>query len=401
MMGFVTDGPRIWPITPDWGDRVVESLAWGTDVMQASATAVSWHQGYRLGPRRSLSFGVAALRATERQLADNLLAGWRGRWRLPLWPDVQWFGAPLASGVSSIPCATQGFEFVAGGEALLYTDARTWEVVSIDTVAGDHLGLAHATTGAYGPGSRLYPLRWARVRGGSEEVLKSDQVSRRQIAFDIDEATDWPVLADPTLYLSHPVLDVRPHEPDDRTIRYERLMQGVDYDGARPFEYDLADQALRLQPTDWMLFERPMHTWFRSLLSTLDGRNAPMWLPSFAADLTPAATIAGGSTSLSVAWCGYTQLCKDRHNRRDLRIELVDGTVYFRRVTNAVEAGDTETLTLNASLDAGSIAPERIRQISYMALSTLASDSVEIEHVTDADGTAMSTLGWKAVVPDA
>ena len=32
---------------------------------------------------------------------------------------------------------------------------------------------------------------------------------------------------------------------------------------------------------------------------------------------------------------------------------------------------------------------------------TLASDSVEIEHITDQDGTARSTLGWQAVVPDA
>ena len=34
-----------------------------------------------------------------------------------------------------------------------------------------------------------------------------------------------------------------------------------------------------------------------------------------------------------------------------------------------------------------------------MALATLAHDEVEIEHVTDADGTATST-GWQAVVPD-
>lgn len=400
-MGFVANGPRIWPIAPDWGDRVTESLAWGTDVMLASASAMSWHLGYRIGPRRSVQFGVAAFRAADRQLADNLLAGYRGRWRMPLWQDVQWRTGVLSSGATSVPCVTEGFEFVAGGEALLYTDARTWEVVSIDTVASDHLGLAGATVGIYGPGARLYPLRWALPRIGSEERLLTDQASRRQIAFDIDEPTDWPALDTPTLYLAHPVLDMRPDESDDPSVSYDRLLQGADYDGARPFVYDLADQALRLQSTGWKLFGRPSHTWFRSLLATLNGRNVPMWLPSYAADLTPAAAIAGGSTSLSVAWCGYTQFCKNRHNRRDLRIELFDGTVYYRRVTNAVEAGATETLTLSASLDAGSIGPERIRQISYMALSTLASDSVEIEHVTDADGTATSTLGWKAVVPDA
>ena len=51
-------------------------------------------------------------------------------------------------------------------------------------------------------------------------------------------------------------------------------------------------------------------------------------LPSFAADLTPAAAIAGGSTALSVEWAGYTQLGKGRHNRRDLRID--DPCLHFQ-----------------------------------------------------------------------
>lgn len=400
-MGFDTTSARIWPVTPDWGDRVNESLAWGTDVMTASATAVSDHVSYRLGPRRSLAFEVAAVRGPQhRQLVDNLLAGHRGRWLLPIWPDVQWLGVSLPATLESIPCATDGFELAVGGKALLYAGINTWEVVEIATVASDHIGLVDPIVGAYGPGARLYPLLWARERPGSVERLLNDVGSRRRITFEIDEPTDWPALADPTLYLTHPVLDVRPDESEDPTVSYSRLLQGVDYDGALPFRYDLADQALRMQSTHWKLFGRAAHTWFRSLLSTLEGRCVPMWLPSFAQDLTLASAVAGGSPSMSVQWSGYTLFGKGRHNRRDLRIELLDGTVLYRRIDDAVEAGDTETLTLSSQLADGSVAPEQIRAVSFMALSTLANDDVEIEHITDADGTATSTLGFKAVVPD-
>ena len=65
-----------------------------------------------------------------------------------------------------------------------------------------------------------------------------------------------------------------------------------------------------------------------------------------------------------------------------------------------MEDGGTELLTLNAALDASSIALSRIRSISFMALSTLASDSVEIQHETDADGIAHATTGFQAVLPD-
>lgn len=400
-MGFVADGPRIVPVTPDWGQRVSETLAYGTDVMHASATAVSWHVGYQLGPRRSLSFELLAHRVVQRQLMDALLAGHRGRYLLPLWHDVRWLSVAVASGATSVPCATAGTELAAGTKALLYADVNAWEVVEIDTVASDHVGLVDATAAAYGPGARLYPLRLARLRTGSEERMLNGRGSRRRLVADIDDPYDWPALADPTLYRDHPVLEVRPDESEDPTIAYQRLLQGVSYEGTVPAVYDLADQALRLQSTHWALFGRAQQAWFRSLLATLDGRRVPMWLPTFADDLTPAAAIAGGSATMSVQWAGYSLLGAGRDGRQDLRIELLDGTVLYRRSDAAVEAGGAETLTLSAPLDDASIAPEAIRQVSFMALSTLASDSVEIDHITDADGVARATLGWQSVVPDA
>lgn len=398
-MAFALSDIPVWPVTPDWGRSVVERLQFATDVMHASATAVSHHRSYRVGPRRSFSFSVLA-GGQERRAVDMLVAGHSGSWLLPIWPDVQWLPAALASASEEIPCATAGFDFVAGGKALLYSAVNRWEVVQISAIGADHLLLTAPTAAAFKAGDRLYPLRRARLQTGAEEAYRNADVSRRQLAFDIDEPTDWPALTDPTIYLTHPVLDVRPEESADPTASYERLLQSVDYDASRPFVYDLPAQALRLQKTAWKLFGRAQHSWFRSLLHTLDGRRVPIWVPSFASDLKPAASIAGGSTSLSVEWSGYTLFGKGKHNRKDVRIELNDGAVFYRRITDAVEAGGTETLTLSSSLSGSSIAPGRIRAISFMALSTLASDDFEIEHVTDQDGLATCTTGWQAVVPD-
>lgn len=399
-MGFTSDGPRIWPMPPDWANPVNETLAWGTNVTRASATGVSEHLGYETAPARSFAFDVNSA-GDDRRLLDMLLAGPRGRWLLPIWPDVQWFTAPLASGAVEIPCATIGFDFVEGGQALLYRASNAWEIVTVDEIADDHIGLVAATLADYGPGARLYPLRQARLQEDPEERFISTDLSRRRLAFDIDEACAWPALADPTLYLGRPVLDVRPDESEDPTASYARLRQSIDFEGALPFVYDLADVALRAQQTRWLLSGRPAHSWFRSLLYTLQGQLAPLWLPSFQDDLRPAYTIAGGSATLSVAWAGYTQNSLGRSNRRDLRFELGDGSVLYRRVTDAEETGETEALTLSSALDAGAIAPGQIRQVSIMAMAVQAGDSAEIEHVTDAAGLARATLGWQAVVPDA
>jgi hypothetical protein len=398
-MGFDAIGERIWPVPPDWSNGVRESLAFGTDVMTASATAVSQHRSYRTTPRRQFTFETLA-NAQSRRVTDMLLAGSGGAWQLPIWPDVQRLASPLSTGVTSVPCATAGFDFVAGGKALLYSAVNSWEVVTIDSVAGDHLTFTTGTSGVYSQGARLYPLRRARVRGGADERLYNDDLGRRTLAFDIDEACDWPLLSGGTVYLGHDVLDVRPDEGNDPAANVSRLEQTVDYGAALPFVHDLPGIALRVQQSSWLLSGRAKHTWFRSLLYTRCGRLVPIWVPSFAADLKPSAAIAGGSAVLPIEWAGYTLFGLGQPNRKDVRIELTDGTVFYRRINASTEAGATESLTLNAPLGAGSIVPERIRAISFMALCTLGSDETEIDHQTDADGIAAATTGWQAVVPD-
>lgn len=398
-MGFASALDVVWTVPPDWTNGVQESLGWATDIMQASATAVTQHRSLRAAPRRALTFEVAA-RAQARRTADMLLAGHSGIWQLPIWPDVQWLTATLNAGVDVVPSATAGFDFTAGGKALLYAGVDAWEIVSIDSIGADYLALSAATSATYIPGSRLYPLRAARVRDDAQERLFNDNNSRRRLTFDLAEPCDWPALASPMLYRGHLILDVRPSEPNDPTSSYGHLVQTVDYGTSLPVVHDLPGLALRAQQSYWQLHGRARHTWFRSLLYTLDGRRVPIWVPSFAADLQPAYTVAGDSAVLSVEWAAYTQFGFNKPNRKDVRIELDDGTVFYRRINAATIAGDTETLTLDSALSSSSIAPERVRQVSFMALSTLASDDVELDHATDAAGLATATTGWQAVVPD-
>ena len=398
-MGFGAATAKIWPVPPDWARGIGESLGWGTDVLMASATASTQHRGYRDVPSRRFAFPVVS-GAQERRTAAMLLAGYSGVWQLPIWHDVQWQAAAVAAGATSIPCATAGYDFIDGGLALLYSAVNTWEVIAIDTVESDHLALSAAVAGDFPAGCRLYPLRGARAQNGAEEHLKSDDVGVRSLVFDIVDACDWPVLASPTTYLGHMVLDRRPDEGDDPTASHARLVQSVDYGTGTPVQHDVPQFDIATRQMHWLLYGRAERTWFRSLAYTLAGRAMPIWVPSFTSDLKPAAAITGGSTSMQVEWAGYTLFGKDKGNRRDLRIELDDGTVLYRRITNASEAGAVENLTLSASLDAGSIAPSRIRAVSLMALSTLASDTVEIQHQHDAEGIATSTTGFQAVVPD-
>ncbi|PZP64178.1 MAG: hypothetical protein DI597_00755 [Pseudoxanthomonas spadix] len=393
----------MWPVPPDWGNGVTETLAFSTDVMQASATASSQHRGTLIAPRRSLGFEIVAY-GPERRVADMLLAGHGGEWLLPIFPDVQWVGGSVEATDEFISCKTAGFDFAVGAKALLWRGLNTWEVIEVAEIDETGLVLAAPLVNDWAglgiaPGARLYPLRRANLQDGVEEELLSDMAGKRSLTFDVLDACDWPVLDAPTLYLGHPVLTVRPDESENPTASYSRLLQSVDYGTAAPLVHDLPKLALRTQQHRWVLHRRPAHSWFRSLLYTLDGRRVPMWVPSWNSDLKMADAIGAASVYLQVEWVGYTLFGLNQPNRRDIRIELSDGSVFYRRIAASIEAGDVETLTLDSALGVA-VAPGAVRCVSFMALCTLASDSIEIEHATDAAGVATSTTGWTAVVPD-
>src|SRR5690606_1545091 len=180
-----------WPLPPDWSDPVRETLGFKTDVLRPRNGAEPQRRKLRQAPLRSFAFGALA-HAAERRLLDAVRFDHGGRlWALPIWPDLQLVG-PIASGAGEIACSTAGYDFTDGGQALLWRALNDFEVVEVATIGEGALTLAGATTQAWAAGTRLYPLRQARLTGSAEETARSDDVARLQLSFEIAEPCDWP-----------------------------------------------------------------------------------------------------------------------------------------------------------------------------------------------------------------
>lgn len=401
-MSFSTNDPAPWPLVPDWTQPVRESLEWLTDILQASRTPVSQHRALRSVPRRRLAWRALA-GAQDRRLADLMLADRGARtWWAPIWPDVQGVDVDLADDASTLPCMTAGFDFAAGGRALLWRSPRQWQLVDLTAVAADHLVLGGAVGAAWPAGTMLFPVRLARIDGAPEEQHLSDDVGARDnMAAQIVEPCAWPAaMPSAAVYRDWPVLEWRPEWSQAPGSAAARTLGVVDNDMATPAVLDMLERALRTQRGTWLLHGRAEHAAWRSLLYALAGRSRPVWVPSWTSDLQVVAPIGAGGTQLTVEWCGYTVFGRQQAGARDLRIELQDGTAICRRITGSAEGSTsgagTELLTLNAAPGVA-IAPEDIRQVCWLRLCTLASDTVDIEHVTDAAGVARCTLAFQEV----
>ncbi|HEJ6187086.1 TPA: hypothetical protein SL832_005143 [Pseudomonas aeruginosa] len=398
--GGISTGLRItanriiaWTFVPDWGDGIVEGLTAATDILQ-SESGVSQRRKLRGSPRREFN-GSMYVEGRERQLLDLALFGWSDRiWSIPIWPDIQLLDAGIAADVDFIPCSTEWLDFRDGGLAMLRgEDAFTSETVEILEVLPNGLQLKRNTQLAWPAGSRLYPARSAQLLEEPSLNKLTDRLFEAEVRFLVVEVCDWPKWLPATLYRGRPVWDRRPDDSENLTHAAQRLRSTLDSGFAQPLITDTARRALQVLGQRHLDLGREARALVRSFIYGMCGRQKVVWVPSHMDDLTVVATASAVATTLDVENIGYTRFSSGKPGRRDIRIELWNGTVLMRRITGATELDtQTERLMLDAAVGI-ELRPDDIARISWMNLMRFESDVQKIEHMTDSQGVA----GWATV----
>lgn len=379
---------------------MTEILSWRTDVMRAAVTGTTYHNSQRIAPGRAFEFYPVDQDQAWRVVDQVIDALGGGYFMLPIWPDGQLLTGPITAGDATISCQTDGRDFTAPGWALLWTSVMQWIVVQIESIGSGVLNLQGNCPNSLAAGARLYPLRKARVADGGQEYVWNGAAGYRILHFDIYETCDWPAATLP-MYQTHPVMEWHPNEDiNDQPITsgYGRMLGTVDNGLGDPDVMDLAGISLRGTAMEFYIQGRTAHTNFRGLLYALRGAASPIWVPTFKQDFLLVAAALSSATTLTVEWSGYSTLNALYPNRKDIRIELKNGAVLYRRITAAALSGINEVLTIDSALGVA-IDPSVVRTISFMRLSTMP-DSVQIQHMTNADGLAICTMTFSAVTPD-
>lgn len=378
-----------WPFVPDWSESVIERLTAATDMLQ-SESGVSQRRKLRLAPRREFE-ALTYVEGRERQFLDLALHAWSAKvWALPIWPDIQLLTQSVPAGALSIPCSTAWLDFRDGGLAMLRgEDAFTAETVEIETVSLLGLQLKRATQHAWPIGSRLYPVRTAQLIEQPSLSKVADTLVSASVRFQVVEPSDWAAIMPETLYRGWPVWDARPDESEDLSHSFERLLSVLDNGMALPLMSDTADRGLTLLGQRWVEQGRASRAALRSFIHAMCGRQKTVWVPTHMDDLTLIASVTSLATTLDIPNIGYTRLSNGKPGRRDIRIELHDGSVFMRRITSSIELNvAVERLVLDSALGL-EVAPQQVARISWMVLCRFESDTQEIEHLTDSEGVAI------------
>lgn len=381
---------------PNWGNYVTETLEWKTDIC-AGEEGDEQRISRRLTPRRGLK-ATFLLTGAERQRFEMSMAG-RGSvvWLVPLWHHVTKLDTAANAGASSLSFDTRWREYSDGSLAILRgVNSATWEVVTVDSSTASSLALAAPLESAWKKNTMVYPARLARLEFNVSAKKKTDTAAEVEIDFTLDEINPHPSSGfAPTSYRGLPVIVDRPEDGEELEFSYERSMLTLDNDLAIPEVLDRAGKAFITTGYRWALVGRQKQYAFREMLYTIRGRAGSLWMPTFMSDFTLASAVTSGSVAIPMENCGYTAMNVRRPGREDLRFQMRDGSVFYRKVTaSVVSSAAIETLTVDSGVPFN-LDPAEVVCISFMQPSRLFSDFVELQHLTDSDGLCICKSSWR------
>lgn len=367
--------PVLWPV-PGAGD-VFWQAEWLTDVLRPVA-GLAQHRRLREHPRVRIGFDGLST-GTERRWLENLLEAGGGRpWHVPLPGAGITLAASLVAGAGGISGAAAGGLFQPGGLALIAdTDARTSELVTVESVQADGLVLAEPTVRAHAAGARVLPVFAGWLASAPKVARFTGDAAPWRVEFDLVEPLPVEAAAGLDSYRGHPVLELPMDWSSDPSWQPARELNTEDNATGPVYRADLLRQASAVFSRQATAVGSAEVSKLLGLLWLLAGRATPVWVHTQAADLLPVAAAAANATTLDVGWCGLPTGTRPP-GRRDIRIALRSGAVIRRRVTAVAQPNaNTHRLTLDAALGTA-FTPADVLQVSWLALCTQGADVVRI-----------------------
>lgn len=364
----------LWKTPANWSTPIIERLEWRTDVLLAYDGSEQ-RIALRQTPRRYFEFGFLVPTLIERQkLEAAISANGSQAWDLPLWTDSTPCTSAVSNGDVVVYADTVGRDFVAGGKALLLATNGNSLIINISTLTTTQLNLSSAVVGAWPLETAVIPLRTAYLEQSQQISRFTGSAIYGVVRFLCDDISNWSTATE-TIYRDYPVLKIASNWSQDITTDYQRKMQIVDFGVGGIYRDDESSLPVFIQSHHFVLDSRQKITDFRKFLYSRRGRLNALWIPTFMPDLT---FVALSSVYLDVVNIDYTTLYNQSINRRDIRIELTNGNIYYRRiVASTVISGTVERLTLDSVLGV-SVTAADVEKISFMMFGRLDADAIEL-----------------------
>jgi hypothetical protein len=364
---------------------IVERLEWETDVMR-SINGVTQRVSVRRHPRRKLGYDIlAASEQKIRELAVILADKLATPIILPLWAEPMRLTADT-DGTPSLYADVQFAEVTAPQTGWLEradrTDGELVRIEAIDRNTG-RVSLADPIVREFSEGDFLYPCVAAYLADGTGMSRYQTNAATAKIdGLVIDRVPLEGHGATVSTYDGLPLLDRRPAIDGTAAESYTLNHDTFDFGGA-VITVSAEDLATITRPRVYEIDDQADLQFWRAFLGQVRGRAREFYTPTFRPNFGIAVPPEPLSAELLLqAEPDTFSFWLDLSNRRDIYIERTDGSGLIRRVTAIADQLDgTVKASLSSPLPAD-MDTNPAFSVSMLERARLATDNVEITHLT-------------------
>lgn len=394
------EGSRIvlFPFRPE--APMVERLEFLTDIF-VKIDGTEQRVALRKNPRQTFEMEIFREDGVERQRIDNMLFDWQARvFGVPVWFEPMALTADASIGQTTINVNTTNYaDLRVGGLAVIIKDDSTFETLEIASIGPTTIGFASPLMQDHDASEvEVYPVRTTiapdlvRIR---RRAVNAE--TRRVVMRVLDNDSDLADTAAFSVYDSKVLFD-DPNLIDglaDESM--QRRTVGFDNNTGKFSQVSPWDRSRDGSSKGFFTRTRRQLWELRQVLHALRGRQVSFYVPTFAEEITPTATLTNGGSTLTMTNVGYAKFTMNRQPRDVIRIRLTDQTELIRTITDSSEVdADTEQLTVDTSWPMD-ITVGEIERIDFYRKVRFDTDSFTITH-TDSGGQARTIAPVKAVL---
>lgn len=378
---------KIWPVTPDWSQPVIEIFQWRTDVQRARDGSEFRRAVFR-NLRRGMRFRIL-VDDSEIAAVDRLLSGWQSRlFNVPRWQDKTRLTAAAAAGATSLSFDTSIGEWRSDAQVVLLGPNGEREAPVVQGVNVGSVDLTDPLENDWPAGTRVYPSRLMRLPReiSFERKAAGILIGEAEFIADTDTVTTYSADDADTLFEGLPVYLVEPNRVTNAPAGYSRDINVID-NGVAPMLVDDPDnQPVHSHQWQYDWFTRTESDAFIAWLFARQGRLNEFWFPTWSKDMNVAAAIQVDDPLLRIDPIEWDEFYSGRRNRDVIALQATGGTWRFARIISAEIIAGQEHLTLDQPL-VNSPDPQlevnQVRRVCFLEKMRLGADSVEVVWTTN------------------
>lgn len=390
----------LFRVTPDWTYGVIERLSYRTEIL-SDENDDEQTRSLRRFPRRSVEATFSRYDVRRASLESFVNGVGSGLCLVPLWFDQEPLSGPLGAEYTFAQSTLAMREFLAGDLVLVSNkNLNDYEVLTIAAVSlpEDKIEFEDAPSRSWSIGSRITPLRVARVLDAPSFNNPTSRVGVGSIRFELDEPCRWP---DPSWGYCVPVWRRRVDWSTPISKQFQRLTYILDNETGRVDVQDTSSQTRVGMRVALKMFGREDVFAFRQFIGQARGRALRFWMPSLVSDIPLAGDIAAGDY-IDAKPAGIAEYLSTRsHARSMLAVVTRDGSIIYRKVLGSAVIGEwpdnIERIYLARAIAA--VPAALVERVMFVMPARFDQDAFELRHLVDASAAVTTTVAVRSSNP--